>query len=73
MARFRSLLSFLIPVAQRRSISAHGCDFYPSTDSSLQQEIVNKSLPILHVDRKDSGRLGDPAQGLCCDATYQAN
>lgn len=48
MARFPSLLSFLISVARRRSISAavQSCDFYPSADSSLQQEILNKSLPI---------------------------
>lgn len=46
--RFLSLLSFLISVHRRRTVTAavHSSDFYPTTDSSLQQEIVNKSLPI---------------------------
>lgn len=46
IVRFLSLLSFLISVPQRRTAAAHSSDFYPTTDSSLQQEIGNKSLPI---------------------------
>lgn len=46
IVRFLSLLSFLISVPQRRTAAAHSSDFYPTTDSSLQQEIGNKSLSI---------------------------
>lgn len=45
---FLSLLSFLISVPQRRTVPAvaHSSDFYPTTDSSLLQEIVKKWNPI---------------------------
>lgn len=52
--------SFLIFVAQRRSISAaaQSCDFYPSADSSLQQEILNKSLPIITWTERTAAASG---------------